>query len=339
MTSSQNNILNDLPLVSVIVPLYNGGDYIESTLNSVLSQTYKFHEIIVMDDGSTDDGPSKVMMLMKNHPDRIQLLHHPDQKNHWIAASRNVAIQNAKGTYIAFLDQDDIWLPDKLEKQVYALQRFPKAAFAYAKSGFIDQNGIEKNVNRFHPFFGKGIAYKPANIFKTLIKENFIPTLTVVIRKSCIDRIGLMDEGPRYEYEDWLYFSKLAFFYEGIFIPEVLANYRIHNNNYSATIFNSGKYCRAEEHYTITLYSFLMDQKDADKNEVHVYLRRRIWFFFLRARSWGTSGNEMNIHMQNLIKVFPIERRTVRIAFYTTLFFIPIIARTIRRLRRNIIGN
>jgi glycosyltransferase involved in cell wall biosynthesis len=332
------DISDILPLVSVIVPLYNGGKYIESTLKSILSQSYHHYEILVVDDGSTDDGPAKVSALMERFPGRMQLLHHPDQGNHWIAASRNLAIKNARGVYVAFVDQDDLWLPEKLERQVEVLQRFPEAAFVYAKSIFVDQQGEQKRIRGIHLTGGKGIAGNPRYVFGKLIKENFIPTLTVLVHKRCLERIGFLDEGPRYEYEDWLLLSKIAFFYKAIFIPEVLSKYRVHNNNYSAHLFDTGQLNLSEEHYTITLFLFLMNQTNVSLKEVRKYLHRRIWFFFLRTRSWGASKEKLEMHASNFLIAFPKENSAIQTAVRIAMLLHPKAASTLRRLRRKVVG-
>ena len=334
---TKQDITNDHSLVSVVVPLYNGAKYIESTLMSILSQSYNNYEILVVDDGSTDDGPARVSRLLEQFPGRILLFTHPDRGNHWIAASRNLAIQNAHGTYVAFVDQDDLWLPEKLERQVEALQRFPEAAFVYAKAAFIDQQGSEKLVSGLHLTEGRGVSGKPQNVFGKLIKENFIPTLTVLAKKSCLERVGLLDEGPRYEYEDWLLLSKLAFFYKVIFIPEVLSKYRVHNSNYSSYLFDTGLFYHAEEHYTVTLFSFL-NQQGIPHNQVRKLLHRRIWFFFLRVRSWGVSTKEIEEHALKFLNAFPSEHRTIQTAVRTVKLLHPKVASTLRRMRRNIVG-
>ncbi len=326
------------PKVSVVIPLYNGGRYIESTLMSVFSQSYQCYEIVVVDDGSSDEGPDKVSKILEKHPDRIQLLRHPDNGNHGIAASRNLAIRNAKGYYIAFLDQDDIWLPDKLEKQIAALQQYPEASLVYAKVFYIDEGGKEKKIRGIHPTYGKGITGNPLNIFSKLIQEDFIPNLTVLVKKSCLERVGLLDEGPRYEYEDWLLLSKLAYFYKFLFIPEVLGKWREHSNNYSSNIFNTGQFRDAEEHCTIALFSFLVNESGVAVNKIRKHLRRRIWRLFLRARSWGASKKELTKHVLNFINAFPKERHSIQFAFHVVVLIHPKIASSLRRLRRKIVG-
>ena len=326
------------PLVSVVVPLFNGGNYIKDTLMSILSQSYDNFEILVVDDSSSDDGPIKVSEFMEQYPDKIRMLSHPDHKNLGVAPSRNVAIRNAKGYYIAFLDQDDIWLPDKLEKQIVALQQYPEASLVYAKVIYIDEGGKEKKIRGIHPTYGKGVVGNPRNVFSKLIQEDFIPNLTVLVKKSCLERVGLLDEGPRYEYEDWLLLSKLAYFYKFLFIPEVLGKWREHSSNYSSNIFNTGQFRDAEEHCTIALFSFLVNESGVAFNKIRKHLRCRVWRLFLRARSWGASKKELAKHVLNFINAFPKELRSIQFAFHVAVLIHPQIASSLRRLRRKIVG-
>lgn len=112
----------DNPLVSVILPLYNGQRFIISSIKSVLNQSYRSLELLVVDDGSSDNSTD----LVPNDP-RIRLFH---RENFGVAASRNFGISQAKGTYLAFIDQDDYWYPDKLELQIQVLMNEP--AFGYS---------------------------------------------------------------------------------------------------------------------------------------------------------------------------------------------------------------
>jgi glycosyltransferase involved in cell wall biosynthesis len=331
-------ISNAIPLVSVIIPLYNGGKYIESTLMSVLSQTFNNYEILVVNDGSTDDGPKKVLTIIEKYPGHIQLISHSDGRNHGIAASRNLAIKRAQGMWIAFIDQDDLWLPEKLEKQMRAVNQFPEADIIYGKVSFIDDKGGQIRIRGMHTTYGKGVPENPQNIFKELIQEDFIPNLTVLVRKRCIEKVGLLDEGPHHEYEDWLLLSKISFYYKFLFLPELLGAWRLHDNNYSEHIFKSGQFCSAEEHCTITLFSFLLKESGYPLFQIKKYLHRRIWRFFLRARSWGVSMKTLKKHMLNFLNAFPSDHRRITIAFYAVALLPPKLALIIRRIRRHIVG-
>jgi len=326
------------PLVSVIIPLYNGGKYIAATLSSILDQTYRQFEIVVIDDGSTDDGPSKVARFAENHPGKVRMITHSDHANHGIAVSRNLGIRNAEGSLIAFIDQDDLWVPQKLDKQVNALEKIPGGSLVYAKTAFIDEQGQAQKFKGRYSTYGQGVSGKPLNVFGRLIDEDFIPNLTVLVRKSCLERVDCLVEGPHYEYEDWLLLSKLAYFYDFLFIPEVLASWRVHENNFSAKIFYSGQFSRAEEHCTVALFSYLLNDSAADKQAVRRYLRGRIWRLFLRAKSWGAGAQLLEEHASNLRRAFPENYLTIQIAWWCSKILPQVIASGLRRLRRHIVG-
>ena len=105
-------------LVSVVIPLYNAEKYIEETIQSILDQTYKEIEIVIVDDGSTDQSPAIVKELGEKYPGKVRYVH---QSNQGVSVARNTGIENATGEYIAFLDSDDLWHPTKLEKQVKSM--------------------------------------------------------------------------------------------------------------------------------------------------------------------------------------------------------------------------
>jgi glycosyltransferase involved in cell wall biosynthesis len=294
-------------------------------------------EVLVVDDASTDDGPNLVAALAAEHPGKLKLLRHSDHANHGIAASRNLAIRNAKGAWIGFVDQDDQWSPRKIERQMEVIGRYPEVGIVYAKSSFMNQNGIEVPLAGLHMSGGRGTPGEPRNIFRELIKENIIPTCTTLVRRDCIDRVGLLDEGPRFEYEDWIVFSKMAYFYSAIFIPEILSRYRVHDNNYSAYLFRTGQLYHAEEHYTISLFSFLFDNDVRSREKLRALLRRRIRFFFLRARSWGVTSEVLRQHADRFLEAFPDDERSIRAAARVAMLLHPGIAASIRRLRRSIV--
>ncbi len=124
-----------MKLVSVIVPVYNVEDYISEAIHSILGQTYKNFELIIVD----DESPDKSIEICRQIQDpRIQIVH---QKNRGLAGARNTGIRNAKGDYLAFLDSDDLWTPDKLEKHVQHLDSSPNIGVSFSRSAFIDAQG------------------------------------------------------------------------------------------------------------------------------------------------------------------------------------------------------
>jgi glycosyltransferase involved in cell wall biosynthesis len=132
------------PTVSVVVPLYNTERYICEALNSVLAQTYTDWEVIVVDDGSDDQGPEIAKRYAAQDP-RIRLV---QQKNRGLAGARNTGIRHAKGRYIALLDADDAWQPIKLERHVAHLDEEPLVGVSYSGSRFIDEDSIWLNARQ-----------------------------------------------------------------------------------------------------------------------------------------------------------------------------------------------
>src|SRR3990172_7360951 len=171
-----------MPKVSVIIPTYNREKYIVETLQSVFEQTFTDYEVIVIDDGSTDN----TSVVLKPYLDRIVYIRKP---NGGQGSARNVGIKKAKGEYIAFLDSDDLWLPEKLEIQVRYLDGHPEAGLVFTDMVIFcqDESGMHQELKEIH--------YRGGDIsFRTLLKWNFVPNLTVMARQSCINTAGLFDE-------------------------------------------------------------------------------------------------------------------------------------------------
>jgi glycosyltransferase involved in cell wall biosynthesis len=323
--------------ISVIVPLYNGGKYIEACLNSILSQTYDNFEIIVVDDGSTDDGYLKVHNFCESLPNKVQIFQHSNKENKGIAQTRNLGIAMSTGQLIALIDQDDIWLPEKLSKQIYQLNQNPEAKLIYSKADFIDDEGKIILFDKYKSF-GKDSRNKPTNHFIRLLNENIIPSITVMFYKDCLGRVGYFTEGPRHEYEDWIIWTKIATQYKLTFVREVLAHYRIHSENYSSYRLNSGLDLNAEKHYIECIFKFLLENNIKSKREIHRLLTRRIWRFLFRAKSWGAENDQIKMMGYSLATTFPFEKNKIRFLLVIVSLLNPHIAKSIRRLRRRIIG-
>lgn len=171
--------------ISVIVPTYNRADLISETIESILNQTYKNFELIIVDDGSTDNTEE---VIRKFKDSRIKYI----KTDNWggPARPRNTGIKKAKGEYIAFCDDDDIWLPEKLEKQIRVFQISNETAMLYTRFKTIEGDVIS---NRIFPENGK---YKSGNIFKSLYLRSFIACSSVVVKRSVLDQVGLFNTDP-----------------------------------------------------------------------------------------------------------------------------------------------
>jgi glycosyltransferase involved in cell wall biosynthesis len=170
------------PLVSVIMPTYNHSKFIDEAIESVLNQTYKNFELIIIDNYSEDD-TEKVVTSYKDN--RIKYLKF--KNNGIIAASRNYGIKNSNGEYVAFLDSDDIWLPKKLEKQIELFRISNETPMIYTRFKTVRGDTISKDI------LPKNGRYKSGYIFRSLYVRPFITCSTVIVKKSIFNQIGLFD--------------------------------------------------------------------------------------------------------------------------------------------------
>ena len=202
-----------MPKVSVIIPAYNAEKYIAETLDSVLNQTYSDYEVIIVDDGSKDKTVSIIKQYQAKYPEKVGLI---QKENGGPASARNMGIRTAIGEYIAFIDADDLWLPEKLEKQIKCFEAQPsEVGMVYTDAKKFDGDGIWTLPEKYRHNYIEGWIYKD------LLKANFIPNQSVIVRKRCFEKTGLFDESIELismeDYEMWLRIAKdwkISFFNE-----------------------------------------------------------------------------------------------------------------------------
>ncbi len=196
------------PTVSIVIPTYNRENIICKAIDSALSQTFKNLEIIIIDDGSTD----RTKTVLEKYGAR---LHYFYQENRGISGARNTGINRCSGDYVAFLDSDDYWLPEKLEKQIALFQKHPEYGMVACQCASIGPDGEFRQKNR---------PGKSGSVLLDLFKKNFIRTSSAVIKKDCFLKAGLFDETLKEceEYDLWL---RIAACCDVGFINEPLAVY------------------------------------------------------------------------------------------------------------------
>ena len=187
------------PLVSIIVPCYNSERFVEEALRSALAQTYPRIEVVVIDDGSTDGTPS-ILERYTSDP-RVHIV---SQANAGLAAARNAGLAVATGEYVTFLDSDDVYLPEKVEKQVRFLADHPDAGLAYCHSGhFFDGDPKRISYSYAKP------AHAGTPVLQRLRRGNIMNVNTVMVRKALVDAVGGFD--PQFRSgEDWDLWIRLA---------------------------------------------------------------------------------------------------------------------------------
>ncbi len=208
------------PSVSVIIPTFNRKCLIIETIESVLAQTFGDFEIIVVDNGGTDDTASVIEQF---NDSRIR--YHWQEPTGRPAPPRNKGLQMARGKYIGFLDSDDLWIENKLESQLAMFENNPALKWVYCKvAGFDHVTGNVKESN-------SGEVYYEGDVCHQLIRHNFIPSASPLIRKTVFNVVGEFNENPiLFAREDWELWLRIAAIYPIGFVSEVLAKYRIHSD-------------------------------------------------------------------------------------------------------------
>jgi glycosyltransferase involved in cell wall biosynthesis len=213
------------PLVSTVITAYNSAAFLPETLNSVFRQSYRNYEVIVVDDGSTDDTEK----ALAPYKDRISYRY---QKNRGPSAARNAGIAAARGDYIAFLDGDDLWTPDKLRLQVDFMEQNPPIGLLFSDmEEFDDGTTLCGSLLERSLFRSELIASgRVADAARKLLVEDFIPTSTVLIRKECLAQTALFDENLYFaeDRELWLRFTAL---FPIAVLPVVVGRKRVHGAN------------------------------------------------------------------------------------------------------------
>jgi glycosyltransferase involved in cell wall biosynthesis len=215
--------MNNAPLVSVIIPVYNGVTFLSEALTSVLQQTYQNFEAIVVDDGSRD-GSHALAQKFADEDCRIKVL---CQSNGGTQAARNTALHHASGEWIALLDQDDVWLPRKLESQITLLKASPYANLLF--TNYINWDGL----NDLGPRYTKRHKFPEGNVDTNLVRWCLFGASTVMIRRATAEELGGFD--PKFhlsgDWDLWLRLAEKGLLAKGVWEPQ--ARYRIWSGNES----------------------------------------------------------------------------------------------------------
>ncbi len=301
-----------MPRVSVIIPTYNRAEYLRSAIASALNQSYEDFEIMVVDDNSRDNTQEVVSSFQDK---RVIYIRH--EKNKGVSAARNTGIRDSNGEYVAFLDDDDEWLPDKLHKQVELMDK-SSSRVCGVYTGCL---GIDRSSN--------AVLYKHeesdkrrGNLLDMLAITNPVVTPTVLLRKKSLEEIGLFDESISFM-EDRDLWIRLSMKWDFEYIDEVLVKFYMHDRhkltrNIEAqtlgretmlerygNLFSKNKKRYSQYYFTQGMQNFhLKNMKESRKNimrAIVLYPYSITYYFYFLILLLGSSSYQ---HLRKIKRVF-----------------------------------
>lgn len=296
-------------LVSIVIPAYNSADFIRETLDSCLAQTYKHIELIVIDDGSSDE----TVEIMQSYGDKVHLI---QQRNSGPAIARNTGIANAAGEYIQFCDSDDVLDPQKIERSMAIMLDKPDVALVYSQMQAVDEEG--QILSSMSPVPDESFL-TVNNLFCTILQANGSPiqTSTILVRKSALETVGKYRADPDHICaEDWDLLLRLAGKFQFAGISETLVKYRLRRGALSTKTLSMAegrlKTIQYARHYASR--QNCIDDKAYDRLEAgrHHSLAMTLWQVNRR--------NEARTHLKIAIELTEQSRIIRRIAWASSYF-------------------
>lgn len=214
------------PRVSALVPVYNGAAYLAEAVESAMKQTMADLEVIIIDDGSTDDSGAIADRLAAANPDRVKVIH---QANGGLVAARNAGLGIARGEYVALLDADDAWYPHHLAEAVAVLDARPEVGLVHAEYEVMDAQSASQGTPP-----GRWVLPHKSAWEAIFLWQDHVMQVTAVFRRSLIDEVGPFDlRFNRLGCEDRDLWLRIAARSQLVFLPALHARYRVHGANMS----------------------------------------------------------------------------------------------------------
>lgn len=277
--------MNDSPLVSCIIIFLNEERFLEEAIASVLAQTYENWELLLVDDGSTDKSSEIAKTYVKKYPEKIIYLDHENHENRGMSASRNLGVSNAKGKYISYLDGDDVWLPNKLERQLEILKSQPEAVMVYGPLlCWLSWTGNPQDQTRdyLYGLVDNNVRLAPNQLIEPpklltyfLPHKPLIPS-GVMVEKEVIERVGGSEEMFRGTHEDAVVHTKICLTSKVYVSSEYWYKYRMHPNSWERRTIKSGKVA-ANRLFFLNWVKEYFEQQDIKNPELWQALDDAFW--------------------------------------------------------------
>ncbi len=265
-----------MPLVSVIVPTYNRDHMVSQTIDAILSQTLADLELIVVDNESVDNTEE----VVKSYQD-TRIKYFKNQNNGVVAVNRNFGIRESQGEYISFCDDDDVWMPEKLECQIAEFNRDSSV-------GMVCSNGIDFDGERE---YGNRIKVKLQDSdfsVESLIYAERVISSTAMIKKEVLDNVGIFDESPElFTVEDYELWMRIAHESQISYIGLPLIKYRVHSGGYSPVKDYAKRLQTAEAVYGKLMEKGIIDrdlyQKGIRRLRLHIKMKKLLRYDWMIA--------------------------------------------------------
>ena len=271
-------------LVSVIVIFFNAADFLQTAIESVLAQTYEHWELLLVDDGSTDGSTEIAQSFVSEHSARIKYLEHDSHRNLGMSAARNLGIREAKGDYVAFLDADDYWLPEKLEVQTKILDSQPEVGMLFGSTKYwFSWTGRPEDIQRDYVpslrVHANTLFHPPLLLFLFIQGKAEVPcTCSILVHRAVIEKIGGFENSFRGMYEDQAFYAKICLCTPVLATDDCLAWYRQHSKSSYSTAVQSGQAHDLRYKFLKWLETYCQEKQIQD-HKVWEVVRRQLWLY------------------------------------------------------------
>jgi len=301
-----------MPKVSVIIPTYNRAHLITETIESVLTQTFRDFEIIVIDDGSTDNTCSIVSSLQ---------VRYFRQDNRGVSAALNKGIEIARGEYITFLGSDDLLIDDALDKGVKMLDAHTDVGFTYGQIYMMDENGRIFGLLK-SSFLNHSSIVDGKKLIHELLCTYRVPIITTMVRRSCLDEVGGFSEETGNIAEDFHLIVRLAKRYAAAYIAQPLAKHRIHSESLSHNVNPRS----AEKAFLLILKEIFEDAAIGPHFERYRSKAYSNYYRFIAEYAYGKDMKVTRFYLGKALSVYPrglLHKEGLRTAYMYAKSFLP----------------
>lgn len=270
------------PTVSVIIIFWNAEPFLAEAVASVVSQTYPDWELLLVDDGSTDGSTALAQHLVARDPQRMRYLEHPGHANRGMSATRNLGIAHARGAYLAFLDADDVWLPEKLRHQVTLLGDHPEAALVFGPTEWWyswSGRGEDQDRDVVAPLgvLADTLLPPPVLVSRLLRQEGLSPcTCSLLVRREIVEQVGGFEERFRGLYEDQAFVAKICLKAPVFASSRCWCRYRQHPNSACSLADRAGQTQVARHTFLNWINTYISAHRITD-SELQQALEQELW--------------------------------------------------------------